>query len=567
MESQPPTASRPVVEILEPPLRRRWLGLGRRRIKLPQSAADSKLILMSQTAAGEFDLQPIPPDATGSLETDDARAQLIRYRTSTQTLRLEFARVAKDTHGHAHDLVLHGTWKVTDVQEFFRAGVQDLVSANMPLTGGRAVSWMEETLLTSIRDQVRRETSKCSLEEIREKNILPQTWWEKQIARWLDGRGLQVSIARAGWESEDANRFRAEQLRQQETARMADEQRRERELELRNLQEEQKYEDRRAELAQSQSIDSAQRQHELQLLALDHEKERGLRESELDEIRCRREKAALAHELELARLRRDEENAAVAEREALEQMRRLEQSHADLASQHEQVLKTLERLADLPELLSQMVSADSGQQHTSAERLVHEFEIPGDVIASLGHEAVPQQFVEFVTRKVQQEGRTVGMKMPELVTRDIVLRDIGPKKVDSLPIDGSLHFDLTSPLSGYVTLLNFGTSGNIWLHVPNLWVTASQAVIEANRPYHIPGPPLLPLPPEMVYIEGGPVGRENMVLIVTEQPLVGPELAGAASAGMPFAQVSSANLDQLYRQLTGQDDANWAAGVLSFRVE
>jgi len=149
-------------------------------------------------------------------------------------------------------------------------------------------------------------------------------------------------------------------------------------------------------------------------------------------------------------------------------------------------------------------------------------------------------------------------------------RDIGNTPVDSLRINSSLEFEFMSQRSGYATALNIGTSGAVKLNSPNAYVGIEEARVEAGQISSIPGR-LLPggelSRRELSYLEVGPPGWEEPVVIVSPEPLATKADLFDSTKGSPFVALSTDRIAQIVDQLAELPEDAWSAGLLSFPVE
>ena len=211
--------------------------------------------------------------------------------------------------------------------------------------------------------------------------------------------------------------------------------------------------------------------------------------------------------------------------------------------------------------------------NTAAERLVSpEFNVPTSVLTRLGYHVEQQTLVESLRKKAQVDGEPVRIRKMALVTREIkaATRDIGTVKVRALPINTSLQFEFSTAKAGCVTLLNLGTSGALYVHVPNAYIGVHGARAESGRAYSVPGPELLPWEAlqqhGLDYVEVGPPGWEHLVVLVSEKPLLTAEILARASGDSPFVKLDADEIAGMCERLSEQADDQWSAGVLSFLV-
>jgi hypothetical protein len=173
--------------------------------------------------------------------------------------------------------------------------------------------------------------------------------------------------------------------------------------------------------------------------------------------------------------------------------------------------------------------------------------------------------VQFLREKEVADGKSITVCKAELITRDI-----GTAKVKALPVNSPLQFEFTTARRGYVSLLNVGTSGTVYLHVPNAYVVLEASRVEAGRVYRVPGPELMPWDrlrhDGLDYIEAGPPGWEHLVAIVSDEPFISAGCLARAHVDPPFVTLSTAEISDLCDALGERGSKSWSAGVLSFLV-
>ena len=74
------------------------------------------------------------------------------------------------------------------------------------MTVQRAKVWMENTVRTRLQEQIGEQLSRYDFEELRDREVLQSSWWEKKVNGWLGGSGISISVGAARWESPDADR-------------------------------------------------------------------------------------------------------------------------------------------------------------------------------------------------------------------------------------------------------------------------------------------------------------------------------------------------------------------------
>jgi hypothetical protein len=257
-------------------------------------------------------------------------------------------------------------------------------------------------------------------------------------------------------------------------------------------------------------------------------------------------------------------------------------------------LATAEGDQEVRALLSLLNDSDPGEAFQAGEAL-RRLGFTPDSLGAMGYRVTPQQLLEKLQTKAARDNRPVVLvnkhltarsldrlltpshrqanDQPEarailgrMFTRDVAARPRLDNQVDHLEINQSLQFEFTTSRAGYVTVLNIGTSGKVWLHVPNFHVSPDRARLEAPGQRSVPGPELLPRELIRAYYEGGPPGDEHMIVIVSEQPLAEAAWVRRSSPGDPLVHLSETEVAKLTSRLAALRPASWTAGVLSFVV-
>ena len=547
----------PVVEVLTVQRHRQFLGLGGTKVVVPAAMPDADLYVYRGLAANR-ELRLVQPQ-TGAVGLLDGDARFVRVRTSAQPLAMVFAAVIEDTNGHKWDLHLNGSWSVVDCRLFLNAYGLEAAMPSSSLAAELAESWIANLLGTHVRDAVRGQ----SIDDLRDKDALPARWWEAQMPKWLADSGVAVQITEARWESAQAASLEAEQARLRDLTRIEEERERQRQAELREAAAGAAYDDEKARIESDLALSAKEREHQLQVLELHHRRDVIQAEKEIEDARRAAEKAAAEHMIVIRRLRQDAEAVKTAKAREEE----AEQRHTEMVERLASIESVLEKLAALPDnLLARLADRDASKANATAERLVSpEFGIPASALAGLGFRVERQRLIEGLRQKAVADGDKVTIRKTELVTRDI-----GTAKVKGLPINTSLQFEFSTERGGYVTLLNIGTSGAKYVHVPNAYVTLERAKVDGGWSYGIPGAELLPWERlrqmGLDYVEVGPPGWEHIAVLISDKPLVSVRMLAKASPEAPFVKLSSNDITELCETLTAEPADEWSAGVLSFLV-
>ena len=537
-----------------------FLGLAVRRARLPQPRNNAHLYTCEQQLDGSRELRQIIPGAPDPGLRTDRPAVFYHVSVVPHPISLVFSKVQKDARGHGWDFHVDGRLSVADSRRFHNAYALGVVRPEMPLSQPMVESWVANTVGPQVRDTVRSYVDSQSWEALKDCDGLPPSWWEKEFSAWLDEYGVAVQVDTVSWRSADAEEEKAEAARRKGFERIAQAKQGEREAELREAAAKAAYETSKAQIESDQRLSAQERLHQLQLLEKRHRKELLEADLEIENARRAAEKALLEHELALARLRKDAESA-----------QRAEERENEADCRNKRVLQELSEmqaaLARLPgDLLSQLAGRNAETANAAAEHLVSpEFNVPASVLARLGYRVEQQTLVESLRKKAQADGEPVQIRKMALVTRDI-----GTVKVKALPINTSLQFEFSTAKPGCVTLLNVGTSGGVYVHVPNAYIGVQRARAESGRTYCVPGPELLPWEAlrqhGLDYVEVGPPGWEHLVVLISEKPLLKAGILANTSGDSPFMKLDADEIAGICERLSEQADDQWSAGVLSFLV-
>jgi hypothetical protein len=524
--------------------------------KIPRPKKNEDLYLVHDLGDEEPRLERISPGTTGP-GVLPPNSSLARLRTDDQSLNCVFAALVADKAGHAWDLVLTGAWSILESRRFLREHALKAMSVGASMSGEGMHAFFTQTLKSRVADAV----AKHSIEDLRDRDALPLRWWADHLTQWLEPYGVAVKLRAAQWESADAHRAEIEQRRAAEAVRQQEQRTQQQATELRETEERNRYHAERARLDADHQMSEAERRHQLHMLEQRHRGEVLAASIAAEQSRWSHEQAALEHELKLAQLRADLDAVRIAEQQGtaaqvVHQQRMNQYAHAQ---QVQQAFGAMDS-----ELVTGLAAADAMTAHQTAERLTSpEFNIPAEALEAMGYTVSPQSFISRFRQAQAATRHTVTLAMKQLQTRDI---GVNPVRVDALPIGSSLQFELSSTLAGYVTLINIGTSGKVWLQVPNPYVDPASARIEANQMHTVPGPQLLPDHCIPGYFENGPAGWEHIAVTVTDTPIVDPRYLALASPSAPFIDLTSDEAAELAASLEDPPVGEYAVGLLSFLV-
>lgn len=178
----------------------------------------------------------------------------------------------------------------------------------------------------------------------------------------------------------------------------------------------------------------------------------------------------------------------------------------------------------------------------------------------------------YLSRKFKEVSRKYPDKI-KLSNKAISTRDLSPKitdgkkgKFDYIRIGDVLDFTIKSNTSGYLTLINIGTSGKILIMTPNYHVHPNECKIKRGRRYVVPHDGFLPDYIELQEI--GPAGNWDEIFgIVTDQPIIPEFLVVNSKPNDPFPQLKGTVLEDFLEKLDEAFAEKLYVGYLSFYVD
>jgi hypothetical protein len=524
----------------------------------PPPRSGTRLYASSYEANGTRSAPFLVDEKTSKNLPNDGRMMFYHISVTPHPVSLSFAKLLRDDDGNEWDCRVQGTLTIVDPCRFLSDYAINIASPGIPLSTAMIESWTANVLSLLVRKSLPSD-GRCSRKDLSSGNAVLVKWWQTQVPKWLNGYSINVEVTDACYESATAKTAEAEEARQRELERIARAKERERDAELQEVTKKAAYEKRKTQIEDDWRLSVQEKQHQLQLLEMRHRKEILDADLEIENVRREAERAVLEHELALSRLKGDQS------------VKQAEDREREAECRHDTVLRELtelrEMLTRLPgDLLGQLAATDADRANKAAERLVSpEFNVLPGTLARLGYRVDQQGLMQSLREKALADGEPIAIRIMESVTRTI-----GTAKVKALPINTSLQFQFSSTKAGYVTLLNVGTSGAVYVHVPNAYVGVQGAKAERGKTYSVPGPELLPWGSlrryGLDYVEIGPPGWEHLVVLISEKPLLSAKVLVNTSGESPFARLRMDDLQEMCDLLSEEPAGAWCAGVLSFLV-
>jgi len=545
-----------VIVVVEIPTRKHNLfGMSLGRQILPARKPGMQVFASIQQPDGKREIRRmLEGDSLDSIESTDS-TQFYHVRSHSYPFSPNLSKVITDEQGHKWDFQMHGRLSVNDPQRFLKSFAVNIASPDVPLTYRFTESWLAKRISPNVRDAIR----DYSIFDLRERDVLPISWWEKQLNKWLNEYGITAQIDDVKWSSAQAEIAEIEAARQRDIERVEKAKRREWEAEVREAAAKAEYEKRKKKIELDLKFSDYERMYQLQLLEKRRRNELIKAYTQIEIARRQADKSTLEHEAFLANLRQDADMV----NQLKERERQAEMRYREILEEFEKLKSTLARIADLPDnLLAQLGNSDKRMANAAAERLVSpEFGVKAVSLAELGFMVDRQSLVERLRQRASIDSEGVIIRKRGLLTRDI-----GTAKVQSLPINTTLQFDFNTERDGYVTVLNIGTSGSILIHVPNPYISPEQARIRRGKSYEIPGPELLPWEQIGDYVEMGPPGWEHIAVLVSDEPIISFNVIKRASIKLPFVKLTNMEISDICDKLETMATDRWVSGVLSFLV-
>ena len=526
-----------------------WLGGAKRKLQQFIESSNSETYTWRHLADGVERLNRVlGVKQVGRLVDADVLARVMQRAFEAE---LGYSQLT-GSGGTAFDVTIVGTWRISDCRTF----LNDYGLERLKVAAAVSITEIETLLAGCCKQSVTDEMRTVTYEALKQQDALPLKWWASKLPQWIGLGWLElVEVRDVRYESATADKAAEIKRRQEMSELEATEQAQQHECEILRQQQQAEYENALRELQDDKDLSEQKRQASMEQLKLEHDKALLLIREEMETTKLDGEKRRAELEAEIARIRNRSD-------EATERLQRAEESEERSRELLEQIHASQGELTEAAQVFQSAVQeglAGAGRISVSAAG------VSSTTMSLLGRADGPSYLARILREKMMASPELVKMRKVELRTRDI-----GTKKVDSLAINSSLQFEFLSQRSGYATILNIGTSGTVWLQSPNAYVGIEQAKVEAGQMHQVPG---LLLPSEelyrhgLEYVEKGPRGWEELVAIVSEEPLVTDANVFSSTPKRPFTALSADDIEQLLDRVAELPDDNWSVGILSFLVE
>ena len=538
-----------VLRVFRKPVKQGWRwwkkndGL-RQFIETPST----KSYLCRQYVDGHSDMQRVvSTDEVGKFSMDQT---LVQVTVESMDIELSYAGLL-DKHGESMDMVLPLTVRVCNPRKF-------LTSVGLgwaKTTDSGDVTYLENLLVARCKQTITDELRTLLYEDLVHRDALPTSWWKKQLSDWFAFDWLElVEVGSVQYTSATADKAKEIADREKMAALDMEKQQQIHTIELQKQQDQQAYEQAIKDIQANHTISEQQREAQLTQAGLECDKAILQSQEGLETVKLAAQKEHAELEAEIDRLNSREDLAA----ERLKQAEEAEQRTREML---EVIATAKQEVQDSHELLAAAIKEGLPDANRIGQ---YASDVSSGTMELLGHPST----ASYLSRVLKEKSTSCGgvlLKKAELRTRDI-----GTKRVESLAINTPLQFEFTTEMSGYATILNIGTSGRIWLHSPNAYVGVEQARAGSEDIHRIPGE-LLPgedlARHGLEYLEVGPPGWEELVVIISKAPLITDKDLFVATPDNPFVLMTENRLTRLLEQLAEVNEDTWVVGTLAFLVE
>jgi hypothetical protein len=531
------------------------LDLKGKELKSFLSAAGYESYLLKRENGAILSLECLKSlNDVGRLGAED---QLIQVFTSAQELSIVYAAL-KDKHGELFDLSLQLSARISDTRSFLEESGLDWIMTEESVSFVSLESFITEMLKCNVVEEMQT----VSYESLTTDDACPSGWWANMLPNWLGKRWLKWGDIKKISYCSDAVDLKKVVEQRKKLAEVEDDERKQRSY--------QEIARQRVETKCAMEKHAIEVNFEEAVRDVDADQEKSARKRRTDlakvELECEKDILLMQQELELSRLAFAEKKLVIEsnidrllKREDAAQ-EKLEQAEASERRAHEIVDQMGHSQKELVDQIKLLVEAFADGVQNPVQLSQFASSVSPETMNRLGTKEIVPYFSKLMMKHARRSGKRLRLQKLEIHTRDI-----GPHRVNTLKIDDPLHFTFQSEKAGYATILNIGTSGRVLVHAPNPYLTSEQCRVEAGCEYTVPD--FIMLPCGMDYVENGPAGWEELLVIVSGQPLISTEDIRMASPDNPFAVLPQNRIYRLLEQLEEAGEDSWNTGALRFLVE
>ena len=170
-------------------------------------------------------------------------------------------------------------------------------------------------------------------------------------------------------------------------------------------------------------------------------------------------------------------------------------------------------------------------------------------------------FSELIKR--QEEVNAVEMTNTNLQSKEFKIKG-ALAKWNTLRKGDSLNFSFTTSKSGFVTILNLGTSGKMTVLLPNALTGSDSSWVKTEQGVRYDFPKsFMPDLDEDSFIEDSSSSLEGIYTIVTPQPVLPCKQTGQLTE---LSELSYSEVEKIIETLKNTPPETWSGGCLEFQV-
>ena len=544
-----------VVRELYPEIQKRFFGM----IKKCPAVDDSRESVFGMDSSGSV------VDLPNEQKRDDAMKKgdrVFAVRKKAVDFSTVFLKVCKED-GYEWNYAMEGEIRVSDYPKFLSNWACDEGACGGDgVDSSRFAHRVMALLEPIVRDKIRecRKEHNNRIRDIEEKDVLPLSFWSKVFVDAVPQvSGLAIEVTGKSFLSPD--RDMEEKILAEEEARIEREEQAERAHKA--------VIDKKQEEAELAEIDRQKKRDELDFEVEKAEKEAKIRKCQIE---------AEAYQFQMANLKNDQKEIAAALEKANGNMTKMETLSAAMS----EAVAKIQAIADKLSKLGIMTDGASAVCPNIDPAVAPRYQGMSDNFLNVVTQ-IKSKAKNAVTLTYQARDSRCGFGTRTIISDAYTTRTLGRIGSDCncrqrsvLRIGDGITIRMTSERSGYLTLINFGTTPGVVNKIfPDRTYGAKMRRIDAGRHYVMPGD-LIPCPDGCEY---WPVGgattaqyglKERVLAIVTDREIdidatCFASKVGEAMAGGEFEAIESAVAS--YLAMMDIEDGTWSWGLLEAVVE
>lgn len=517
-------------------------SFGKNRLREFLSKPVTAVFLSTGTDSNLLNLTQIRP--SDDIQKLTYSEMLVRVGKANIETTLVFPEVY-DKNSQPLDLAISATWALRDARLFLREYALSRLAAQDVISKTVFEAFLTQKLSDWVGDEIRKET----YEALKVDNVNATRFWQEMMPRWLGLKWLNLmDVHKVSYTSPLSERL-MESSKQKELLEVEQQSiRQKKRADIQHQLEDAEHQQVLLSLKKDTELSNTQYLQQAEIAALEHNIRAISAEESALIAKLEGEKRRVEIETEIAEIQQNKSEAQA-----------LVKANEEAAAQASETLKQLQTAQNeiVESVLVLKKTIDQGIE--DGKRLAdHAAGLSESTVSLIENSSQRQRLVAIAREKAKSSIGEVS-----LVMKDLVSRDMASQKVGCLRIGTSLEFMFRTTRIGYVSILNIGTSGTVYLLTPSGLVGPESTQTTAPALYIFPGPPFYPV--EDLW-ENGPAGWEDMLVVVSDEPLFSQSDLAAATPQQPEVVLTDPMIEALSNRLLELDTSSWAAGFLGFMV-